>query len=139
MIYPLVYIVCLLPLITGTIIYSYYYVSKDNAKTRKWLPWAHLLAALTSFLLILWVIIYIGCIYEKEQVYVNRWDREVNPNPNDLEDDRTKKGKYAKESKTEYIVWHIFPPIIFFIGYLVFYFTTESWVERHKNQERTYG
>ena len=139
MAYPLVYFVCLLPLVTAVIIYSYYYVSEDSIKTRKWLPWAHLLGALTSLLLILWIIIYIGCIYDREMVYVNRWDREVNPSPEDMVDERTHKGKYIKESKQFYILWHIIPPIVFGIAYLVFYFTTDSWVQRHSKQQRTYG
>lgn len=89
-VYALGYFICLLPLITGACIYTYYYVSEDSPKSRKWLPWAHLLSFITTLLLILWIIIYIGLIYNRESVYVNRWDREVNPSVEDLGDDRTK-------------------------------------------------
>ena len=56
-----------------------YWVSDENHKYRKNLPWAPIIAAIGSFAIVIWIILYIGAIYPYKKVYVNNWDRETEP------------------------------------------------------------
>ena len=47
-----------------------YLVAPDSPETRALIPWGFLVGAVANFLLVLWVIIYIGFLYENDKVYV---------------------------------------------------------------------
>ena len=75
----------------------YYWVSDESHNARKQLPWAAILAAVGSFAICIWIIIYIAGIYPYNKVYVNNWDRETEP---DLdagdEEKRNSSAKYTR-------------------------------------------
>ena len=118
----------------------YYWVSEESHNARKQLPWAAILAAVGSFAILTWIIIYIAAIYPYKKVYVNNWDRETEPDldVND-EEKRNSSTKYTKQTKVVYILSHILVPLLNGIAFLLFYFPIKGWVERHKKQDKTYG
>ena len=134
LVFSIVYFILLFPLLAGVVIYCVYYIAGDSKKTRKWLPWAHLLALLTAVLVIVWICFYIAVLYPRNYIIVDHWDQEANPNVQELDTDRAAgKQKYTHQSKGSYILWHVLPPTVFAFAYVTFYFVTEGWVERHKN------
>ena len=76
-VYPSIYGFILLPMVAAVALYIYYYSSRDSHSTRSNLPIALILATITSFLLVIWIIVYISAIYPKEKVYVNKWDKDT--------------------------------------------------------------
>jgi hypothetical protein len=134
--FGLLYLTILLPLAFGAVAYIYYFSSRNRKGPRSWLPCANLLAFISSLLLIFWIIIYICVFYQRDEVFISKWDSNLNPNLETLED---QKGKWQKQSKAAYVIWHIIPPVTFGLAFLLFYFTTADWVKRHENQEKAYG
>lgn len=129
-IYPMVYFLILLPLFAAAGLFIYYYATKDSPFARSNLPIALILAVISSFLLFFWILIYILAIYPRDQVLVGKFDKETEFN---LEDnDGAKQGKYTKQPKGTYLFTHSLLPVIMGIAYLVFFFITRDWADRHR-------
>ena len=135
-VFGMVYLLILIPLFVAVLMYMFFYCTKDSKSSRSIVPWTFLLAAFTSFFLVIWITVYICVIYNREKVYVNKWDNETTPS---FDENETKSGKYTKINKANYIVWHLVGPIIYFIAYSTFWFASKDWVDRHKNQDKAHG
>ena len=122
-------------MLVAVALFVYYFVAPDSKASRAVLPWALLIAAISSGLLVIWVIIYISFIYRRDRVYVKKWDKDtdVTNDFRDPEEDNRRKNSYTRESKSAYIIGHILSPLINGLAYLLFYFTTQDWVKRHEN------
>ena len=79
LLFGVVYLLLLAPLLVASLIYSFYYCSKESHKARSYLPWAFILGAVSSVLIGVWIILYICVIYKKDKVLTNRWDHESTP------------------------------------------------------------
>ena len=64
--YGLVYACLLIPYLAAIILLFVYLCGRDSPGTRKLIPWAVLIAGIVSLLLVFWVIIYIGFMYQKD-------------------------------------------------------------------------
>ena len=137
MVYPSIYGFILLPMVAAVALYIYYFSSRDSHSSRSNLPIALILATITSFLLVIWILVYIGAIYPKDKVYVNKWDKDTQLHVED--EDEHKHYRYTKQSKGTYIFSHILSPLVNGIAYLLFFFVTRDWVNRHQNQEKAHG
>ena len=51
-----------------------YLVANDSPDTRALIPWGFLIGAIANFLIVIWIIIYIGFMYEEDKVYVKSSD-----------------------------------------------------------------
>ena len=67
-IYFQVYVAILGIYLIGIILVSIYLFPSDSPQTRAFLPWGFLVVSIASILLVLWIIIYIGTIYEEDDV-----------------------------------------------------------------------
>ena len=74
-IFPVVYILILLPLLYAVGVFIEYFIRGDSKETRKKLPESFVFAAITSFLIVFWVFIYIAFMYDSDKVYVKEYDR----------------------------------------------------------------
>ena len=75
--YGIGYLIILLVFTTAVILIAIFLFAKDSKENRKLAPWAFLLAAAASFLLALWVFLYIECVYREEIVKIPhslQWD-----------------------------------------------------------------
>ena len=90
------YVLCLAPEFVALILFFMYICSKDSEYSRKTLPLIMLLTALTAFLLILWIIIYIYCIYPYDEVYNGSGEKA----PDGQEDTN-----YTKQPKWAYCLY----------------------------------
>mgnify|MGYP002635153020 CR=1 FL=1 len=127
----MVYALILLPLLVAVGLYVYYFTAKDSHFSRSNLPIALILAVLTNLLLIIWILVYICCIYPRHDIFVNRYDRDTEVHDLDEGAD-DKKYKYSRQSKTYYIIAHCLAPVLNAIVFILFFFVTRDWVERHK-------
>ena len=46
---------------------------------------------------------------------------------------------YSKKSKALYVFDHALSPLLFGIGFILYYFHVVGWVSRHENQDRAHG
>ena len=77
-IFPVVYILLLLPLLYAVGVFIEYFIRGDSKESRKQLPDAFVFAAITSFLIVFWIFIYIAFMYEGDKVFVKEYDRYTN-------------------------------------------------------------
>ena len=77
-IFPVIYILILLPLLYAVGVFIEYFIRGDSKETRKKLPESFVFAAITSFLIVFWVFIYIAFMYDSDKVYVKEYDRYQN-------------------------------------------------------------
>ena len=69
-IYPVIFVLLLLPLVYAVALHVEYYVRGDSPDSRKKLPESFVYAAITSFSLVLWIFLYVGFMYHDDQVQV---------------------------------------------------------------------
>ena len=136
----------------AVILVCYYLFAEDSRESRSVLPWAFLITAIASLLIGLWIIYYIFFMYPKNDVWITGLDDEGShknkkerkdaddgdtpaaPKKNsDIDDD------YSKESKPLYVLNHALSPFLYAIAFILFFFTTKDWVDRHANQDRAHG
>ena len=72
--FPIIYLLLLLPMVLAIGFFIDFYI-KDTPEKRKRVREGFLLAAISSLLIALWIIIYISCIYSYDKVYVREYDR----------------------------------------------------------------
>merc|ERR1712178_221921 len=101
--------------------------------SRSVVPWALLLGAIANFLIAIWIIVYICFIYDKDKVYMTRYDRESNDTDMSGDSSGSSGTHYTKQSKASYLIAHLISPLINGLAYLLFWCTAADWVERHKN------
>ena len=65
-----VFLFCLLPFFFATVIYFGFFCMTDSPWSRKSIPVALLLAFISSFLMFIWIIIYIYGVYQRDDLYV---------------------------------------------------------------------
>ena len=134
--YLQVYIAILIDFSVAVILVLYYFIAKDSPSSRRVVPWALLIAAVVNFLIVLWIASYISLLYPYDKVYVrkqqNNYFNDEELPYNSYETD-PKSSNYRKQAKSVYILYHTALPIINGIAYLLFFYTTNDWVERHKN------
>ena len=70
--YGLIYFVLLLPLVFSVIIFVIFFINYKSQATRAWIPEACLVAALSSFALLVWIFLYISLMYEYKSVAVEK-------------------------------------------------------------------
>ena len=51
-----------------------YLVANDSPDTRALIPWGFLIGSIANFLIVIWIIVYIGFMYEEDKVYVKSSD-----------------------------------------------------------------
>ena len=90
-------------------------------------PWAFLLAAIASFLLVVWICIYIYSIHRPNYVLVKKGEGFWLIDLVTAEED---KDKYSKLAKGTYVYYHITSPLIFIFIYLGFFFFIKCWIEK---------
>ena len=91
------------------------------------MPWAFLVAAIASFLVVIWVSIYIYSIHRPNYVLVKRAEGSGQVDPATGEED---KDKYSKQAKGTYVFFHIIFPLINAVLYLLFFFIIKYWAEK---------
>ena len=85
-----------------------FYQSKKK-KDRKNLEWAIILVQISNLLLLIWVVIYIGHIYDEPVIHKGIGDKD-------------KKYNYSKQSKNSYILNTIFSFLLVAVLYIYFWF-----------------
>ena len=68
--YGCVYAAILIPYFVAVCLALVYLISKDSPGSRSVIPWAFIIASISSFIIAIWIIIYISGLYKKEKVYV---------------------------------------------------------------------
>ena len=89
--YFYVYLILVLFLAAASILFLIYAICKDSKGTRALLPWTFLIAFVISFLITLWIVIYITCIYRNQEVTV----QNMNMSDEDSSDESQRK-RYVK-------------------------------------------
>ena len=124
-------LVCLV--FVSVILVFIHLVYPDSRYTRALVPWAFLIASIASFLIALWIIVYIFGYYDKSDqentVLVSRLDednmgkrerrkrtKDENPRGDDIDD------RYSHRNKEAYVCRNALSPIVFGIIYLVIFF-----------------
>ena len=138
-IYGGLYVAILVIYFAAVILLFIYLVANDSPGTRGLVPWGFLLGAIANFLIVIWIIIYIGFLYEEEKVYLKGNDNTGTGDSSTMSADDQKKKKYKSMSKPLYIIDHIIGPLLAGILFLLEYFSTKVWVKNHENQQRAYG
>ena len=64
------YAICLAPYLAAIVLISIFICSRDSPKSRSFVPWAFLLAGISSLLIAFWVVIYISNIYPEKVVKI---------------------------------------------------------------------
>ena len=124
MIYGIVFAILLVGLLVPSIFFIMWYC-KDNRDTRKLLPIGLIIAAVASLLLFLWILIYILVIYKYPYIYIGTSETYGN-------------GEF-KTSKSAYLLNKVLSPLFGALCYLFGYCFTKDWVDKHANQDRTWG
>ena len=70
--FGLIYFVLLLPFLFSIVIFVVFFFNYKDKSTRAWIPEALLVAAITNFVIIIWLFIYISTMYEYKSVAVER-------------------------------------------------------------------
>ena len=68
--YGFVYAAILIPYFVAVCLSLVYLIAKDSQGSRSVIPWSFLIASISSFIIAIWIIIYISALYKKEKVYV---------------------------------------------------------------------
>ncbi len=111
-------------------LYFHYLVQRDSPSTRSIIPWSLIIAAIVSFLIVIWIIVYILYIYKHDKVYIVYYDKKDSKYDEDTGQYKPKK-KYRKQSKFWYIITYILSPLLNGFLYLLFFFVAKDWVRRH--------
>ena len=134
--YGIVYAVLLIPILVAVIFQFIYWCSKDSPGTRGLLPWSFFIAGIAGILIALWVLIYILFMYKRKYVYNQTYHNEEEDEPPASDEkkpedpDKAKPG-YERSSKGMYLFFHFVNPLLFGTAFLLFWWTTRGWVERH--------
>ena len=129
------YVAILCLYLVAIILVSIYLFPMDSPTTRAFLPWGFLVAAIASFALVLWIIIYITSIYDDDDVYIQK--DEMNSGGGETKKERgSNTGRYRKQSKGLYIFLHIVSPLVNGLVYLLFFIWTMDWVKRNQDRQR---
>ena len=108
-IYWQVYLVLVFIYAIAAVLFLVYIIWKDGPKTRALVPWALMIGAIVNLLIIVWICVYIFCIYKQDKVYV-AVGHNLGESDDDWyhdEDDSKKKMRYGKQSKQNYTIAHI--------------------------------
>ena len=92
--YLYVYIFLVVVLFVAANMYFYYLVAKDSPDSRAVVPWALLVASIASFLIAIWIIYYITCMYSGDKVSIVRYSSK--DEDDDYDDDGHRKKHYTK-------------------------------------------
>ena len=76
--FAVVYVLLLVLLFIAAVMAFIYLILDDSRDSRNLVCWAFLLAAIANFLILLWVIIYIACIYDRTEVMVTSPEDNTN-------------------------------------------------------------
>ena len=96
------------------------------------MPWALLTAAIVNLLMVIWIIVYICAIYQRDKVYITTGKNGSDDDQGWYHDeDGQSKMRYAKQSKQGYIIGHALEPILYAIVFSIAYFWTRDWVKKH--------
>ena len=115
--------------LSAVVLIFIYFCSCCSKNTRTFVPWAFLVAAIASFLVVLWVSIYIYSIHQSNYVLVKRAEGsgQIDPATGDQDKD-----KYSKQSKLSYVFFHTIFPLFNGLIYLLFFFVAKIWVEKNE-------
>ena len=87
----------MLPIVISLVLYLLYFCQPDSHYGRRQLVVAVICALVTSVLIAVWIVVYIKCIYQYDEVYIGTGrvagEGEEDPGPN-----------YDKQDKSEYII-----------------------------------
>ena len=133
-----VYVGILVVYFVAVVLVFIYLVATDSPGTRALVPWGFLLGAIANFLIVIWIIVYIGFIYDDDKIYMKKSDNSGSFSDSSggaaSADNGDKKKKYKTMSKGLYILDHVLGPLIAGILFLLEYVTTKTWVKNHENQ-----
>ena len=69
-IYLQLFLVILIVYFVAVILLSYYLIAPESINSRSVIPWGFLMASIASFLIFIWVTVYIFFVYSKDSKYV---------------------------------------------------------------------
>ena len=142
MIFPAVYAIFALALLAACVIIFRYYCMKDSPSARDPLPWAFIIAAIANLLIGLWIIVYFVCLYKYDDVWIpsNGSKSSIKKDSSKGEEDEPEwMSRYDRYHKGWYVFDQCLGPILFFLVYLLIWFTVKYWVDVHKGQPRAWG
>ena len=74
-----------------------YLIVPDSKWSRELVPWAFIIASIASYLIVIWIVTYIGFMYPYNSVYVKKSEEDIYYSSGDSDDTpRTKKAHYSK-------------------------------------------
>ena len=88
----------LLPLAAAAAILTVFLVGPETAKNRRFIPHACVAAGASSFLVLLWIALYIAAVYPKNKVNTSQLDRALELQLGDTEE------AYVEQDKVIYIL-----------------------------------
>ena len=139
--YALGYAIILLIFLAAVVLISIFLCSRDSKYSRSVVPWAFLLAGISSLLLAFWVVIYITSIYDEKYVKIprrgggNGYDDEGEADPDEEPERVHHKRDYYRQSKSSYVLWNT---IFTFINgglYLCLFWLSKVWVDANAERE----
>ena len=127
-IYGVVYLSILLIHLGSAVLMLLYFVMDDSQKSRSFVPWSFLLAAISEMLIAIWITVFIYCIYDKPKVYIFAFERYDFSSPSGNDES---KRKYIKENKNVYVYTHLILPICASVLFFIFFCVSSRWAQRH--------
>lgn len=123
-------IICFLFLIA--VIISFFFLCSN--KYRELGSWSLLLAAISCFLLAIWLTVYLFFIYDKKYVYVTDADSHLGTASWNLgwvnSDDYPDKPRWYKQNKIYYLLHHIALEIVFGVLFITYFFICREWLSK---------
>ena len=129
----------ILVLYLGVVILACFYLfPRDSPESRATVPWTFMIAAIINALLVIWIIIYIGFLYEKDEVLIQSSGDGTPTEENQTSEKKPDKENpgYRKQNKALYIFVHILDPLTFSIVLFLFFFWSKEWVAKTENNQK---
>ena len=125
MIYGVIYAMIVFLILIAVIMQMCYWCRADSPGSRKLVPWGFLLASIAWILLIIWVIVYILAIFDREKVpsivfeYAPDDEKDISTNGLAIH--------YRERKKAYYIFWHVIYQFTAVVTFLIVFFMAKSW------------
>ena len=129
-IYPLLFGLILIPILVAGIFFICW-LCNDSKATRNLLPIGLIMSAIASFLLFVWILVYIEAIYPQKAVYLSEYEKgHYSYTSTDDPERRT--------SKANYLLDRLVSPLIGALFYWLSWCIINPWVKRNANQDKSY-
>lgn len=117
---------------------AYYWCARDSPTSRGLIQWSFLAASIINFLIAIWIIVYILCIYKKDKVVVPVYEHDDHPNTEEGEGS-IKVTYKSYMTKSNWIIVKCIQPVLFGGAFLLFFYGAREWARRHEKQQRAHG